>query len=384
MPARNRFIGVLGEKVGMRRLLLAVLLLAQIAYAEDLEVTLPSTALSATNWGPAGGEFTKLVTVSVHNPTDVLMNVYYEYYDFPTESWKDGGKACSAGPLQTVPCPITLRLALGGGGDGLLAQEFLRFEGRLEGRDVKYTKSFLFYIDHAQSDREISLLRDLNTTKQRVYEVTAKMGQACAGDDCCGLVSERQDMNFTRDSIGNATANIPACRLQEAYTQLQNANLALTRIDGQNLSACLEALPKLAERRAALSQVLTNITQAEACLANTFEARAKWSLANQSLAVALELMSRDDYAGAEASISDAERLTSESAAAIGGCSIGGEPTETPPPTTQATEEPQEITVYGESGYSGPQNGTGSGKGICFIAFPLAGALAAAFAARHRV
>lgn len=366
--------------ISVRKLLLLLLLFAQVAYAKELDVVVSPLELWVTNCGQNGGEYSAYVTASVHNPTGELMYVNYSYFDFPTGAWKDAGRACSVGLSDTGVCRLNVKIALGGQGNGTVVQELVRMEGRLEQSGEVYTKSFLFTVHHGQSDRETSLLREMNATALRADAMGARLSQTCSGQDCCGLSPERAALNSSLSNIENATRDLPACRVQEAYLSVQAANLQLTSANSTNLAACGEALALLPGAAAASPQALANITAAEACFANTVNARAKWAQANESLAAARQAIAGDDYAAALDALNRTLGRSEEAVSAIGRCGFEGEPTATPI-SPNATAEPQ-IAVGGSSNYSGPAP-SGEGKGgACPLMLPLALAFGLAFLRRQ--
>ena len=98
----------------MRRLLSILTMLMMVwsvSAAYNLNaILIGSNQLSITNCKPAGGAYQATASFNIDNPISEQVNVYYEWYDFPTGTFREGGKvsACTINPGFTKTCAFIL------------------------------------------------------------------------------------------------------------------------------------------------------------------------------------------------------------------------------------------------------------------------------------
>ena len=306
----------------MRGWILLFLLLAslQAAAQEQLNIghNLPEV-LDLANCGSDTGPVSKAISFSVVNEWDNNMILDYEYYDFPSASWRNAGRLCFATPKQLTKCDGALRVAFGGKGNGTVTHDLLRLTARNERTGETVVKNFSFIVNHFPGDKENARMSELNATLEKMDALNATLNTTCYGDVCCGLAQERESLKLAREEISEGASMLTNCELNELYLTIVNATSNVNRANSTNLSACLSALPSFNEARGKLDAAGAALRAGAACHANVLTSNESLQNGEGAYANASRALRGDNYSAALAFLGNASGLAAEAEGSVGEC-----------------------------------------------------------------
>lgn len=341
----------------MDKFLLALALLALAGCANAaLNAGTDTKVVDIANCGQENGPATRSIQVSIMNEWDAAMLVDYEYYDFPSQTWKSAGRACVVPAKQLGKCQISLRVALGGEGTGTVTQDMVRLVGTNDETGETETKVLGFIINHYPGDREKSRMGEIDAAFAKISEVNASLNETCAGDVCCGLAQEREALRKAESLLAGSRQMVKECRLVELYLDYVNATSEINKANGTDVVECKALLPVVSSAAENAEYARLAIKQGEACRANVLGAKDLLAQYETVFGSAVDALASDDYASASSLLPQAVELASQAEDAVGEC--GGEiwerenltETDLGPNTTGGFSEYREqAAVEGEGG-----------------------------------
>jgi hypothetical protein len=323
------------------------------------------TQVAATGWNcnPEGGDASYVFRALVGNIYGSTMYVNYSYYDYASQSMRDGGRSCVIPPQSNAECRFDVPVALGGTGNGSSPLALDIWAVMLEGDNVNRSKRFNLTIEHKETVYEGEVDAIIAAAEAQVSDTELLVSSACNGAVCCGLASSAQRLNVARPSLALARTQLAACQLASAVA---SAGAASTGI--RNATSTYELLyPGCAyalelHKRAASNISSANLTllRQAVCGANVTSARALLEKAQADYVSAGKEIQLDRYELANEYSLNASAKAQNSTGSGGDCPRPTQPppaaietpTAIPSATAQAPEPSGGVSFAGVSGVLG--------------------------------
>jgi len=209
----------------MRKVIfVALLLLLSIAKAQELEVSLGEETFAGPNCRSDGQPNSFEFQITITNPSQNALNVFYEWYNSSSGEFVSGGKICDVipGSINLQPCKVTLYSVLGGT-NGTNDMSF-----NVIGTDVidTWRKTLTVTLNHYPGAIELNAMNRIDLANNRLLEVNSTLAT-------CYDSNAEELLNSASSELRDAIPYLKICNIAKT---LDLANDALNKIGRANES----------------------------------------------------------------------------------------------------------------------------------------------------
>jgi|GEM_PF-2904880 len=198
-----------------------------------------SASVFISNCDQMAGPSKVSFTVFVENQLDQPLAVDYEFFNNATQSWEYAGKLCNIPPNQFVQCTGTIKLYLGGKGNGSFTADVLRLTGRSDAAPGDtYTKTFSFTIRHYAGEREANLILHKKGQENALIEAR----NLCSSTPSCCTQQNLDAIDEAELLLSESNESLSKCDLPTLYSKIVSAESLLDNVI-QNINTCMENQP---------------------------------------------------------------------------------------------------------------------------------------------